>query len=247
MTLIPESWTNFPDEFRTRLGSTVGRQRAMVAHDHLLIVAHEVPNPNEAARRGILFWRDPAGQWKCNSSLPNSQTLDGLIECYSKRIEELDSQESSATKADDYVPLVEGLAPVARSISNFLDTLEEARRAIPEDRKLIDHRDHVYDLSRQAELLHEEVKNSMELALVRRADEQTMAAHEMMLAAHRLNMLAAMFFPFAALGAIFGTTLTDNWSWSNSPLPFVVFLLFGGAAGWWLTRFVSRPSQSTKK
>jgi len=58
-------------------------------------------------------------------------------------------------------------------------------------RLLIDVRDRAYDLSRQADLLHEDVKNSMEVAMIRRATEQSTAAQQMATAAHRLNTLAA--------------------------------------------------------
>jgi hypothetical protein len=62
----------------------------------------------------------------------------------------------------------------------------------------------------------------------------------MMLAAHRLNILAALFFPFAILGSILGTTLTDNWTWSHSAIPFVLYVVAGSVIGLLLTRFISR-------
>ena len=126
-----------------------------------------------------------------------------------------------------------------------MDALEEARKALPEERTLIDHRDRAYDLARQVELLYEDAKNSMDVAVIRRADEQTHATHQMTVAAHRLNMLAAMFFPFATLGAIFGTTLTDNWSWSQSVGPFLMFLISGLVIGLALAQFIARPAHKT--
>ena len=47
--LIPANWNDFPDQFRERLGVTAGRQRCMKAEDHLLIIAHQVPEPDEAS------------------------------------------------------------------------------------------------------------------------------------------------------------------------------------------------------
>lgn len=161
---------------------------------------------------------------------------------YSKKLDEYDGLEAKALRADDYLPVLEGLAPIVRSMRNLLETLEEARKAIPDDRTIIDHRDKAYELSRQADLLYEDAKNSMDVAVVRRADEQAAASHQMSIAAHRLNMLAAMFFPFATLGAIFGTTLTDNWSWRDSPLPFILFLIVGLLIGGFLAKFVSRTA-----
>ncbi len=241
-TLIPAAWAEFPDDFRQRMGATVGRQRMMLAEDQMLIVAHLVPKRDEATRRGILFWRDASARWKCSNGEDGLATLEKHLSTYAERIEALESEAQKASKADDYLILLDSLAPIVRSSRNLLDTLEEARKAMPLARELIDIRDRAYDLSRQAELLYEDSKNAMDVAIVRRADEQAKATHEMMVASHRLNILAAMFFPFATLGAIFGTTLTDNWSWAKTHLPFVGFLLASTLIGLMLTRFVTRPA-----
>ncbi len=240
--LIPANWTSFPDEFRSRLGSTVGRQRCMHAEGHLLIVAHYVPEPDEATRRGILFWKDAAGEWKCSNGDPGRVGLSLHLDRFSKRLEAYEQQEQDAIRADDYLPLLEGLAPIVRTQRNFFETLDEARKAMPEMRELIDHRDRAYELSRQAELLYEDAKNSMDVAIVRRADEQAQSTHQMTVAAYRLNIMAALFFPFATLGAIFGTTLTDNWSWSQSAIPFFLFVLVSLISGLVLTMFVAKPT-----
>lgn len=237
--LIPSTW-QLPDELRVRLGTSVGRQRFMKADQDYLIVSHHVPEADEVHRRGILFWRDAFGEWRASNGDPGRIALEMHLSKYSRKIEEYETMESKAIKADDYLPLLEGLAPVVRSTRNLLETLEEARKAIPDDRAIIDHRDRAYELSRQAELLYEDAKNSMDVAIVRRADEQAQSSHQMAIAAHRLNMLAAMFFPFATLGAIFGTTLTDNWSWSHSAGPFMLFLITGSLIGAFLTKFVGR-------
>ncbi len=239
--LIPSHWSSFPEEFRIRLGTNVGRQRVMKANEDLLVIAHVVPEHDEAGRRGVLFWRNSQGEWQCSNGDPGKMSLAMHLDRYAKRIDQYEHQETTAIRADDYLPLLEGLAPLVRSSRNLLDALEEARKALPKERQLIDHRDRAYDLSRQAELLYEDAKNSMDVAVIRRADEQANATHQMTIAAHRLNMLAAVFFPFATLGAIFGTTLTDNWSWSQSPLPFILFLIIGLLVGLALSLFIVRP------
>ena len=240
--LIPDSWSSFPDEFRSRLGSSVGRQRCMHFDSQLLIVAHQVPEADEATRRGVLFWRDAEGRWKCSNEDPGESALSMHLDRYSNRLEAYEQQEHAAMRADDYLPLLEGLAPIVRSQRNLLETLEEARKAMPELRELIDHRDRAYELSRQADLLYEDCKNSMDVAIVRRADEQAQSTHQMTVAAYRLNILAALFFPFATLGAMFGTTLTDNWSWSRSATPFIAFVVVSLLSGFALTFFVAKPA-----
>ena len=213
----------------------------MTANGELLIVAHFAPEPDEASRRGILFWKDSQSEWRCSNGDPGKVALGMHLDRYAKRIELYEHQEHAATQADQYLRLLEGLAPMVRSSRNLLEVLEEARKSIPDDRTLIDHRDRAYDLSRQVELLYEDAKNAMDVAVIRRADEQANATHRMTVASHRLNMLAAMFFPYATLGAIFGTTLTDNWSWSKSPLPFALFLISGLLIGLVLATFIARP------
>lgn len=240
--LVPEIWSTFPEEFRVRLGSNVGRQRVMIANGELLIVAHFAPDADEATRRGILFWKDSHGEWRASNGDPGALALTLHLDRYTKCIEQYEQQENDASQADQYLRLLEGLAPMVRSTRNLLNVLEEARDAMPDDRTLIDHRDRAYDLSRQAELLYEDSKNAMDVAVIRRADEQANATNRMTVASHRLNMLAALFFPYATLGAIFGTTLTDNWSWSGSPMPFVLFLIAGGLIGSVLALFISRPT-----
>ncbi len=239
--LVPSNWSTFPEVFRQRLGTNVGRQRIMSANGELLIVAHVVPEHDEATRRGILFWRDEQGEWRCSSGDPGKVALGMHLDRYAKRIDQYELQETAASHADDYLHLLEGLAPLVRSSRNLLETLEDARKSLPDERSLIDHRDRAYDLSRQAELLYEDAKNSMDVAVIRRADQNANSTHRMTIASHRLNMLAAMFFPFATVGAIFGTTLTDNWSWSNSALPFVFFLITGLLIGLVLAMFIARP------
>ncbi|MFN7733083.1 MAG: hypothetical protein ACK5OB_14385 [Pirellula sp.] len=237
---LPPNWSSLPEEFRRRLGSTVGRQRLMQAQDNLLIVAHHVPEPDEAMRRGILFWRDASGEWRSSNGDPGKAALEMHLKRYAKRVDEIEHILSKANIADDFLPLLESLAPLVRSCRNLFETLDEARKAAPEDRSLIDHRDRAYELSRQADLLYEEAKNSLDVAMVRRADQQALTTHQMMLAAHRLNILAALFFPFAILGSILGTTLTDNWTWSHSAIPFVLYVVAGSVIGLLLTRFISR-------
>ena len=136
--------------------------------------------------------------------------------------------------------MLDGLAPVARSIRNLSEVLQEARKARPDLRELIDLRDRAYDLSRTSELLYQDSKTAMDVAVVRRAEEQAEAGQQMARSAHRLNTLAAVFFPLATLGSIFGTTLTDDWSWKNSIVPFSIFLVAGSLLGILLSSFVNK-------
>ncbi len=238
--LIPATW-QLPDYFRGRLGSTVGRQRVMHDGGQLLIVAHHAPVADENVRRGVLFWFD-SQQWHASNGEPGKIAIQKLIDGYVARIEAFDQQEANAQRAQEYLPLLDGLAPLMRSSRNLYDVLDEARKLAPDLRELIDLRDRAYEMSRTAELLYQDAKNSMEVAVVRRAEEQAAASHKMSVSAHRLNTMAAIFFPLATLGAVFGTTLTDNWSWANTAAPFLLFVLSGLLAGLVLALFVNRKA-----
>ena len=95
-----------------------------------------------------------------------------------------------------------------RAIRNLHAALQDAREKIPGDRDLIKARDRAYDLERTSDLLISDVRNALQYATARKAEEQAAASHQMAVSAHRLNMLAAFFFPIATLTAIFGTNLS---------------------------------------
>ncbi|MCA9133816.1 MAG: hypothetical protein KDA45_11705 [Planctomycetales bacterium] len=237
--LVPPNW-QLPESFRRRLGSFVGRQRVMAHEGQLLILAHMVPAPGETTRRGILFWYD-GNRWQASNGDPAPAAIQLLIDKYIKQLEDYDRQESKAQCSAEYLPLLEGLAPLVRAMRNFYEVLEEARKAAPDRHELIDLRDRGYEAARMAELLHSDAKNSMEVAVVRRAEEQALASHRMGVAAYRLNTMAALFFPLATLGTIFGTTFTENWSWSRTAAPFLLFMIVGLLSGLALAVFVHRP------
>lgn len=236
--LVPSTW-QLPDAFRKRLGRTVGRQRVFVEGDQLLIVAHRPPKPGEPAREGVLFWREANGKWKTTSA-DRAQPIPSLLDAYEKRLDELDQWEAAATQSDQYLQLLDSLSPVVRSLRNFYEVLQEARTAAPQVSELIDLRDRGYELSRRAELLHTDTKNAMDVAVIRRAEEQSTIAARMAQATYRLNRMVALFLPLATLSAIFSTYFTQSWAWLQNPLSFIVFLGIGSLAGLLLLFFISR-------
>jgi tetratricopeptide (TPR) repeat protein len=212
--------------------------------DHLLIISHDVPEAGESNRRGIIFWREPSGEWHASNGDPGKVAISNLLGKYEKALEEFDQMEAKAQRSDEYLVLLEGLGPFVRASRNWLNVLQDARTAYPDALELIDLRDRAYEISRTAELLNQDARNSMDVAVVRRAEEQSLASAQMAVSAHRLNALAAIFFPLATLGTIFGTSLTEGWTWSRTPVPFLLFLAAGGFFGVVLSAFVHRKAQS---
>ena len=60
---------------------------------------------------------------------------------------------------------------------------------------------------------------------------------------HRLNVLAAFFFPIATLMAIFGTNLQHGLETLSPPIPFLIVLGIGFLAGCIMTGFIKRRSK----
>ncbi len=117
----------------------------------------------------------------------------------------LDEQEESSQQADDYPPLLDGLAPIVRSGAALVGCFRGGRKLMPHVRELIDVRDRPMICVARQSYCTKIPKTRWVVAIVRRADEQTRVAHQMMVASHRLNMLVfSLFFPIATLGLSLG-------------------------------------------
>jgi hypothetical protein len=205
-SLIPATW-DVPAEFKRRMGEKVGRQRAMQAEGQLLLVLHAPPKAEEPQRRGRLFWRKADGSWLSNELGGGPAALGKHLAEFEDVIDRYDRQEDDAAGVHELFAILEGMSPVHRTARNLHATLQDARQMIAGDRDLINFRDRAYEIERSAELLVGEVKNALDFAVAKRSEEQAAASHQMAIQSHRLNMLAAFFFPIATLMAIFGSEL----------------------------------------
>jgi hypothetical protein len=238
-SILPAVW-DIPQVFRDRLGARAGRQRAMIHDGHVLLVLHRPPKPDEDEREGRFFWRKPDGSWMSSESGGGLASLAAHLQEYADMIERYDQQEERASTAHDYFAVIQAVTPLHRAARNLHQVLQDARKAVPEDRDLIDFRDRGYDLERNAEILYSDTQNGLEYALAKRAEEQAAAAHQMAVASHRLNVLAAFFFPIATLSAIFGVNLQHGWEREPGPLPFLALLAAGLVCGFVLKGYVTR-------
>jgi len=242
--LVPADW-DVPAVFRQRLGARFGRQRAMFADGHLLLVLHGVPQDGEAERVGRLFWRSPGGSWKASHRPDGSLALDEHLREYRRRIEQLEEQEDRAQSADDYFAVLNDLTPVFRAARNLQIALQDAREQARDARDVIDYRDRTYEIERQADLLHQDTKNGLEFTVAKRADDQAQASYRMSVASHRLNVLVAFFFPIATLCAVFSTSFSFGEDLGQleskyAPLPLIVMLLAGLMIGLILKSRITR-------
>lgn len=241
-SVLPASW-EVPELFRRRLGTRTGRQRAMEADGHLLLLLHAPPQPDDDQRRGRLFWLDPQGQWRSTEQGAGLAALQRHVSEYGELMHKLDDRVDNASSSQEYFAALEELAPLQRAARNMHRVLQDARKLKPDCRELIDVRDEAYAIERSAELLYADATNSLQFTVALQSERQALAAHQMAVSSHRLNMLAAVFFPVATLSAVFGVNLKHTWEETAPPWPFLALLGAGLLMGAGLVSFMLRPTK----
>jgi len=228
--LLPPGWS-VPDIFRDRLGDEVGRQRLMVADGHLLLVLHAPPGPDEDERSGRFFWRDSEGGWRASSQGSGVAALAEHLRQFEARLEELEGRESRATLARDYFDVLRELTPLHRAARNLHSVLQKAREAMNADARIIRWRDDAYGIERTAELLLGETRHGLDFVTALRAEEQAVESQNMAVAGHRLNVLAALFFPLATIASLLGMNVPTGLEDSPEPWTFIGVLIVGVLTG----------------
>ncbi len=227
--LLPHEW-NVPRAFSDRLGDSVGRQRAMAADGHLLLVLHKVPQPGVPEREGVLFWRDPQGQWATSGRGEGIGALRRHVEDFAAAVDRLESAYEEANDAESFWHVIEGIVPLHRSVTHLHSVLQSAREAVSQDRDLITLRDRAGEVERAADLLHTDALNGINYTLARRSEELARSSHELSQAGHRINLLAAVFLPLTAVASAFGTNLRSGLE-PHGPLVFWIMLAAAIALG----------------
>jgi Mg2+ and Co2+ transporter CorA len=213
----------------------------MAADGHLLLVLHATPRADEPERAARLFWRSPDGAWQSNFG-PGIAALQRHLADYHTALEKLDDWEDTADLSKEFFEMLQQIAPLRRATRNLHETLQQARELAPEDSDLIACRDQAYALQRRAELVESDIRAGLECAIARRAEEQAESSHRMAVSAHRLNILATIFFPVATVSAIFGMNLSHGLERSElGPGLFWLVLLGGFLIGLILKAVVIDP------
>ena len=228
-SLLPSDWA-VPAIFRRRLGNRPGRQRAMAAEGHVLLVLNAVPDEGGFRRKAGIFWRDPQGKWRSTLSVEGLRSLQRLVEGYSQVAQQLEERlEKSEETATILHEIVSRCVPVGRATRNLHLALQEARQAV-DDPELINLRDLAGEADRTIELVREDAKIGLEFLLARKSEEQAAQSERIAKAGHRLNLLAAIFLPVTALGGLFGMNLHHGFE-EASPALFWMVTLSAGVAG----------------
>jgi hypothetical protein len=209
---IPSTWS-LPEAIRKRFGRSVGTQRCMVAEGHLLLVLHQMPKPDETERKGAFFWRNPEGAWQSHGvehKGPNALPI--FLRNYRMRLTELEQLENAAVTATQFHDVLEGV----------YRALQDAREKLPEVAEIISLRDEAATLERVGELLVMDAQAGLNFISARQAEQQATATQNMAKAAHRLNILAALFLPVSAVSGIFGMEIRSGLQ--DAPKNFYIIL-----------------------
>lgn len=229
-SILPSAWT-IPQSIRDRLGDAAGKQRAMEADGHLLLVLHQPPTAAESERIGRYFWRDPSGSWKSTFSGTGVQSLKAHAEEFAARIDKLEDALQAATTSTEFYGILRELAPVARSARNLHAALQQARELCPKDRDLIGIRDRAGELERAAELAQHDAQASLDFQVAFHQEQESQRSYEMAVATHRLNLLVALFFPIATLSSIFGMNMAHGFEHAPAPVTFYAVIAVSLLAG----------------
>lgn len=208
--IIPPTWS-LPDAIRVRLGqSTFGRQRAIFEDGHLLLILHKPPGPDDRGREGQLFWRNPSGDWQFNRGGPGTGSLKRHVQGFAEIEAKLTQDYEQAVTIEHLFDLIEALTPLVRSARNMHQALQAARDAVKNDTFLIEMRDQAYEVERNFDLLLEDARNALQYRTAREAEAQAKLSKQAVQASHRLNILAALFFPLTAVASLFGMNLAHG-------------------------------------
>lgn len=244
-SLLPAMW-EVPESFRERLGKEAGRQRAMFADGHLLLVLHAPPNADDDTREGRFFWRAPGGEWRSTAFGSGAGALAKHLDEFRERLGVLEAGETKALSAKAYFDVLRDLTPLTRAARNLHNTLQQARELVKEDQNLIAFRDEAYGLDREIELLYSDTRNGLEYYRARKAEEQAEQGQQMAQAGHRLNVLAAMFFPLATMAALLGMNVPHGLEQAQPPGAFLLVLVLGLSLGWFVKSTFMDPKRSEK-
>lgn len=244
---LPEVW-RVPAEFRQRIRESVGRQRVMESEGHLLLILHAPPKADEAQRTARLFWRSPDGVWQSTVGHGIPSLQKHLAE-YDAALQQLDELQDEAEWAADFLNILQAITPLRRATRHLYETLQEARELAKDDSDLILCRDQAYALQRQAELVESDTRSGLDCAIARRAEEQAESSRKMAVAAHRLNLLAALFFPIATIATVFGMNLRHGFETTGlDPILFWLVVLVGLGLGFSLIgRIDSTPRRKRSR
>ena len=105
-------------------------------------------------------------------------------------------------------------------------------------------RDQAYEVERNLDLLYEDVRNAIQHRAARKAEEQARLTEEALHASHRLNILAALFFPLTAIASLFSMNFAHGMD-KRKPVIFWFVVAISVALGFAMKGWVLGKSKPT--
>lgn len=220
--VVPHNW-ELPESMRQSIAEVPGTQRAIEAEGHLILILHKLPIAGSSQRELGMFWRSSDGTWKSNELGGGIQALQRHVNEYGNRALELEDMENKAVAADDFFYVRNEIAPVHRAAKNMFAAISRAYEILPTDKGLLICRNLAASVERTTELLKDDVTYGIEYAMAKQAEAQSLASH-------RLNLIAAVFFPILSFAAIFGMNLDHGFE-GKSTWVFWSFVAVGVSLG----------------
>jgi len=236
-TLIPKQW-GIPEVFRRRLGQDVGRQRLMDEEEHLLVILHMPPTPEQKGmREGALFWIDERNQWKSIPETGGRSALAAHVQKYADLAKDLDAELDRAKTPHQVFEVIEQGAPLLRAARNMMAVLQELRETLEDDLEVLAIRDTAIKAERAADLLMQDAKATLDFLVASSAAKQAEQATQAATEAKKLNRLAAFFFPTVTLASVFGMNEPSTVLAHASVWGVLAIGIVSGAVLWAVLRF----------
>ena len=222
MAIVPPRW-QVPDSIRHSIAKVPGAQRTLEADGHIVLILHKLPTEHCANREIRLFWRNPDGTWESDDLGAGIKALQQHVTEFNNRVVELEDMENNATSADGYFHVRGQIVPIHRAAENMSAAISRAYELCPDDRGLLACRNLAAGVERTSELLKDDAAYGLEYTMAKQAESQSLASH-------RLNLIAAIFFPILAFASIFGMNLEHGFEHEATWL-FWLFVAVGIAIG----------------
>ena len=242
-TRLPEKWL-IPESLQKRFGTKgIGKQRAMAADGHLLLILHKLNDKLET--EAVVFWRNPQGDWQDSLRGKSIYNLRSLISVFIEKEEELSRFYDRASHPEDYFDLLEILVPMVRTAKNMAVTLQQARE-LQGGPDIIDLRDTTQELTQDLEILYTDTKNAMDFTVAKRAEEQARYALKTSRGTDKLNILVAIFLPITALSGVFGMNMKNGLE-DMPTLAFWVMMIFSFFLGLGIKSWILHDDHDNEK
>jgi hypothetical protein len=234
----PDYDWKLPEKIIVRLGqSSYGRQRAIFEENNLLLVLHSPPEIKSYKRETVVFLRQPTGVWKWNGRDDGMGRLKRLLLAYEEQSGKFLEEFQKADTSNHLFELLTKLNSVKRAANDLYNTLQSGRDHVKVDNELIEARDRAYEISRNCELIYLDAQTALNFKIAKNAQDDADAAKLVLKAQHKLNILAAIFFPLTALTSIFGMNLPsgfDKFGPVSFWLVFICGLIIGSMFKGWV-------------